>query len=72
MMNFSDEQIKTIVDTVARIVPELITHGRRLRPGLGIEMAEAGLARRLKLSGVLVMMPGRDQFGPLLRKSHCG
>ncbi len=42
-------------DTVNRIVPDLIKHGRRMRPGLGIEVADNSLSRRLKLSGVLVM-----------------
>ncbi|MCM2257421.1 MAG: trypsin-like peptidase domain-containing protein [Vicinamibacteria bacterium] len=67
------------VDTVNEIVPQLITHGRVVRPQLGIEMADEVLARRLGLQGVLVLDvvegggaaaaglrgTGRDRFGRL-------
>ncbi|MEM7384915.1 MAG: trypsin-like peptidase domain-containing protein, partial [Verrucomicrobiota bacterium] len=39
------------VDTVSRIVPQIIEHGKVIRPGLGIQMAEGGL----QLNGVLVL-----------------
>jgi S1-C subfamily serine protease len=45
------------VDTVSRIVPQLVTHGRVLRPRLGVEMDDrlsAVVTRRLGVSGVLV------------------
>ena len=43
------------VDTVKRIVPQLIRHGRVIRPGLGIRVAEEKVARRLGVQGVLVL-----------------
>lgn len=65
------------VDTVNRVVPELIRYGKVIRPGLGIQVAEDQLAQELGLSGVLVVevVPGsaaaragirptrRDAFG---------
>ncbi|MBI2360818.1 MAG: trypsin-like peptidase domain-containing protein [Deltaproteobacteria bacterium] len=65
------------VDTVNRVVPELIRYGKAIRPGLGVQVAEDQLARELGLSGVLVVdvVPGgaaaragiqptrRDAFG---------
>ncbi|MCG8320382.1 MAG: trypsin-like peptidase domain-containing protein [Cytophagales bacterium] len=48
------------VDTVKRIVPQLIAHGRLLRPVLGIEVAPQQWARRNGIKGVPVLrvMPG--------------
>lgn len=43
------------VDTVNRVVPQLIRHGRLIRPGLGIRMANDATARRLQLPGVLII-----------------
>lgn len=43
------------VDTVNRIVPQLIRYGRVLRPGLGISVAEEQIARQLGVTGVLVV-----------------
>src|SRR6185295_2900252 len=43
------------VDTVNRIVPELIRSGRVTRPGMGIQIADEQLAQRLGVSGVLVV-----------------
>jgi len=43
------------VDTVRRTVPQLIAHGRVIRPGLGVQIADMGMARRLGLKGVLVL-----------------
>jgi S1-C subfamily serine protease len=43
------------VDTVNRIVPELIRHGKVIRPGLGIQIAEEQIAQRLGVNGVLVV-----------------
>ena len=43
------------VDTVNRIVPQLIRHGRVIRPGLGVQVAEEQLARELGLPGVLIV-----------------
>ena len=43
------------VDTVNRIVPELIRYGKIVRPGLGIQVAEDQLTEELGLKGVLVV-----------------
>jgi S1-C subfamily serine protease len=42
-------------DTVNEVVPQLIAHGRVIRPRLGISPAPEGIVRRLGVSGVLVM-----------------
>lgn len=42
------------VDTVNRIVPQLIRHGRVIRPGLGVSIFDDSVTRRLGLEGVLV------------------
>jgi S1-C subfamily serine protease len=48
------------VDIVNRIVPQLLRHGKVVRPGLGISVAGDTLAARLGVEGVLVMsvLPG--------------
>ncbi|MGQ4806985.1 hypothetical protein NKDENANG_00323 [Candidatus Entotheonellaceae bacterium PAL068K] len=43
------------VDTVNRVVPQLLRHGRIVRPGLGVRIADDQTARRLGLSGVLII-----------------
>jgi S1-C subfamily serine protease len=43
------------VDTVNRVVPELIRHGKVVRPGLGFSAAEDQIAAKLGLKGVLVV-----------------
>ncbi len=43
------------VDTVNRIVPQLIQYGKVIRPGLGIQPAEDYLAREIGVEGVLVV-----------------
>jgi len=43
------------VAEVNRVAPELIRHGRMIRPGLGVVLADERLSRRLDLDGVLVM-----------------
>ncbi len=43
------------VDTVNRVVPQLIAHGRVIRPRIGIRVADDSLARRLGMEGVLVL-----------------
>lgn len=43
------------VDTVNRVVPELIRHGKVIRPGLSVQVAEDQQTARLGLSGVLVL-----------------
>ena len=48
------------VDTVNRIVPELIRYGKVIRPGIGIQIAEDQIADRLGVKGILVVevIPG--------------
>lgn len=43
------------VDTVNRVVPQLLRHGRVIRPGLGIHVADRGTAERLGVRGVLII-----------------
>jgi S1-C subfamily serine protease len=43
------------IDTIARVVPELIKHGRELRPSIGVEPAEDAVTHRLGLVGVLIL-----------------
>jgi S1-C subfamily serine protease len=43
------------VDTVNRIVPELIRSGKVIRPGMGIQIADEQIAQRLGVAGVLVV-----------------
>jgi S1-C subfamily serine protease len=43
------------VDTVNRIVPERLRHGKVTRPGFGIGIAEDQLVQQLGLQGVLVL-----------------
>ncbi|HJL14746.1 MAG TPA: trypsin-like peptidase domain-containing protein [Sandaracinaceae bacterium LLY-WYZ-13_1] len=68
------------VDTIARIVPQLIAHGRVIRPALGVQLADPRRLGRLGLAGALVLgvQPGspaaraglrptrRDRYGRLL------
>lgn len=43
------------VDEVNRLVPQLIRHGRVIRPGLGIHVGPDRLAAELGLPGVLIL-----------------
>jgi S1-C subfamily serine protease len=43
------------VDTINRVVPQLIAHGRVVRPGLGITPGQDRLIAQLGLEGVLVL-----------------
>jgi len=47
------------VDTVNRIIPQLIRHGKIIRPGLGVESANDQITAKLGLSGVLVLEVAR-------------
>lgn len=48
------------IDTVKRLVPEILKYGRVAKPGLGIHPAEDYTVRRLGLQGVLIvsLVPG--------------
>lgn len=43
------------VDTINRVVPQLIAYGKVIQPGLGATYADDYIAKRLELSGVLVL-----------------
>ncbi len=43
------------VDTVNVIVPQLVAHGKVVRPGLGISTVADSVVRRMRLEGVLVL-----------------
>jgi len=47
------------VDTVNHIVPQLIRHGRVVRPGLGVTLVPDSLTRRLGIDGALVLEVSR-------------
>jgi S1-C subfamily serine protease len=42
------------IDTVNRIVPELIKHGKLIRPGLGVSLVPDAFARRWGVKGVVI------------------
>jgi S1-C subfamily serine protease len=42
------------VDTVNRIVPELIRHGKLIRPGLGVSLVPDAMARRWGIKGLII------------------
>jgi S1-C subfamily serine protease len=43
------------VDTINRIVPQLISHGKVIRPGLGVNILDDWQAKRLGIDGVLIV-----------------
>lgn len=43
------------IDTINRIVPQLILYGKVIQPGLGIRVAEDYLARQIGIDGALVI-----------------
>ncbi|MCA9267878.1 MAG: trypsin-like peptidase domain-containing protein, partial [Planctomycetales bacterium] len=43
------------VDTVNRVVPQLLRHGQVVRPGFGIQIANDQIGRQLGIEGVLVL-----------------
>ena len=47
------------VDTVSRIVPELIKHGKLIRPGLGVSLVPDAMARRWGVQGLIIGKVGR-------------
>ncbi|MBH0192237.1 MAG: trypsin-like serine protease [Nitrospira sp.] len=47
------------VDMVNRIVPELIKHGKLIRPGLGVSLVPDTMARRWGINGVIIGKVGR-------------
>ena len=43
------------IDTVNRVVPQLIAYGREVRPSLGLEFEEGRRSRRYRLPGALIL-----------------
>lgn len=43
------------VDTIAKVVPELIRHGKVVRPGLGVSFLNDYYARRAGIEGVVIL-----------------
>jgi S1-C subfamily serine protease len=43
------------VDAVNKVVPELISHGKMIQPGIGVTLASERIARRLDIQGLLVI-----------------
>ena len=62
------------VDTVNRIVPQLIRYGRAARPGLGVQLARPHLAAQLGLKGALILgvMPQTAAAAAGLQPMHRG
>ena len=48
------------VDTVDRIIPQLVEHGRVIRPGLGIIPFDDSVTKRNNLAGVLIRVVEND------------
>jgi S1-C subfamily serine protease len=57
------------VEVVNRVVPEIIKHGRVIRPGIGVTIANDRIAARLGIEGVLVIniQPGSSAEAAGLR-----
>lgn len=57
------------VDVVAKVIPEIIKYGRLIHPGLGISVADDQIAKRVGVTGVLIMnvQPGSSAEGAGLR-----
>jgi len=55
------------VDTVGRLIPEILKDGKATKPGLGVQIASSAVTRRLQIEGVLILrvVPGgpADQIG---------
>ena len=43
------------IDTIRRLVPQLISHGQVTRAGLGVQVANEYLARRMGIRGVIIL-----------------
>lgn len=50
------------VDEVNRVIPQLISNGKLIKPGIGASLADARLVKRLGIDGVLVL--GVEPGGP--------
>lgn len=43
------------VDEVNRVIPQLIRHGRLIKPGIGASLADERVARRIGIDGILIL-----------------
>lgn len=48
------------VDEVNRVVPNLIRHGKLVKPGIGASLADERVARRLGIEGILILQVEKD------------
>ncbi|MBD3392141.1 MAG: trypsin-like serine protease [Chitinivibrionales bacterium] len=48
------------INTVRRVVPQLITHGKVIRPGLGVQLLSDHVAKQNRIQGVIIgrVLPG--------------
>lgn len=66
------------VDTVSRLVPEILENGKVTKPGLGIQIASPNLTARLGIDGILILgiAPGGPAetagLRPTMRDSQTG
>ena len=60
------------VDTVNRVVPQLIRYGKIIRPGLGVQIANAQVLARLGIEGLLVLrvLPGSAALNAGIRPTQ--
>lgn len=43
------------VDTIGRMIPEILKHGKITKPGLGVSIASSAVTQRLNIDGVLIL-----------------
>ncbi len=53
------------VDTINRIVPELIKYGKLIRPGLGVSLVPDAMAKRWGIKGLIIGKVGRGSGAEL-------
>ncbi len=53
------------IDTVNRIVPELIKHGKLIRPGLGVSLVPDAMAKRWGIKGLIIGKVSRGSVAEL-------
>lgn len=58
------------IDTVKRVVPQLIKYGREVRPSLGVDLDEGRFSRRYDLPGALILKVAPN--GPAAQKGLRG
>ncbi len=60
------------VEVVNRVIPQIIKHGRVIRPGIGVSIADDRIAERLGIEGVLIIkvQPGSSAEAAGLRGTY--